>query len=426
MKRIRDIIKVRHLTIKHSAKTRESFSFLLLVAGILLLPVSRLLSALNLMRSHRNSSRIQRKLLIEKMLNFRHLLDPDVSDRLIPDFDPVLKKVSPQWMFKLKEHTTTEKGVLLIKFNDTFEKLRAEFDIARLLADYHIVLEPSCSGYCIPEILQFTRYRDSSIIVLASEPMDFDFLKRLNSNLIPIEIGSSDWINDKVFTDMALERKFDCVMVAMWNQVKRHQALLKVVAEIADPTFRVALAGAPWDMTVQDIRDLIAFYGIERNVEIFEGYRHPQINILYNQSKVQVLMSLREGSNNATCEGFFANLPGIVLKNNMGVNKNYINDRTGRLIEEKDLKDTLLYFRENYSNFRPRKWALENISCPVSTAKLEKKLKEIAFGRGERWETPIAVRVNNGSYPAYYEDGVELTPFEADKYCRGDISARPN
>ncbi|MCP4566778.1 MAG: hypothetical protein GY841_04260, partial [FCB group bacterium] len=187
-------------------------------------------AAANLMRSHRNTRKVSRKIFLERLMTRWHLFDPDIIDSLLPEFDPGEAPVSHDWISQIKEPSGEEKGVALVMFNDAFEKLRAEFDIARLLRDYYLVLEPSCSGYCIPEILQFIRYSDSPVIVQSSEVRDFDFLKRLNGNFIPVDYGASDWNDDRVFVDLEMEKIYDCCYVAMWNDVKRHHALFRAVA----------------------------------------------------------------------------------------------------------------------------------------------------------------------------------------------------
>lgn len=421
MKKLKTFLRVCLLNAKHNVFTSETFSFLLATFGIISIPFSKRTAAVNLMRSHRNTRRVSRKIFLERAMKRWQLFEPDLIDSLLPPFDPGGASVSHDWISQIKQPSPGEKGVALVMFNDAFEKLRYQFDIARLLEDYYLVLEPSCSGYCIPEILQFIRYQDSPVIVQSSEYRDFDFLNRLQANFIPVEYGASDWNDDRVFIDLEMEKIYDCCYVAMWNDVKRHHALFRAVAKIGDPNYKVALAGASWNLSTQDIRDLAAYYGVEDNIVILEGYRHPRIREVYNQSKVQVLMSIREGSNKTIFEGFFCNVPGILLANNLGVNKSYINEETGKLVDERDLAKTLIWFREHYREFKPRRWAMDNISCKVTTAKLEKLLAETARSRGEKWTTPIAIKVNRGSYPREYDTGGEFPQLDTAKYRRTDV-----
>lgn len=409
------------LDIRWSKHTSELFSFLLLTLGLFFLPFKRISASNYIMRSHRNTRKTKRKLHRERLLNRFDLYEPEYLDAQMPPYDPRSKPVHPSWILKLKEPRGDEKGVLLIKFHHTFEKLYYEFDIAKMIEEYYLVLEPSWSGLCVAEVLQFLRYPQTKFIVMASEPLDYEYLLRLNSNLVPVNFGPQDWNDDRVFHDIGLEREYDCLMVAMWREEKRHHALLRAVARINDPGYRVALVGADWDMTEQDIRDLIAHYGVEQNVTIFNDIGHPEVNDMYNKAKVNVLLSMREGSNKSCTEGLFTNTPGIVLRDNLGVNKAYFNDQTGALIDGRDLADTLVHFRDHYRDYKPREWAMKHISCPVSSAKLEKALVQMAHDLGHAWTQPIAIKVNKGSFPAYYEEGVDLTPFDMDRYRKPEM-----
>ena len=98
--------------------------------------------------------------------------------------------------------------------------------------------------------------------------------------------------------------------------------------------------------------------------------------------------------------------PAIVLKDNIGVNKNYINDLTGALIHEKDLKKTLQYFRENYSKYDPRAWAANNISPVITTDLLNRTIREHSLLNGNKWTADIAIKVNRPEL-AYWNPGDE-------------------
>jgi hypothetical protein len=93
-------------------------------------------------------------------------------------------------------------------------------------------------------------------------------------------------------------------------------------------------------------------------------------------------------------EAFFADVPGILLQENVGVNKNYVNEFTGRIIEEDTLAESLRFFRDNWQAFHPREWALANISAPVTTRSLEAVLSRLALQRGEPWTSGLRVKVN--------------------------------
>ena len=110
-------------------------------------------------------------------------------------------------------------------------------------------------------------------------------------------------------------------------------------------------------------------------------------------------------------------MPCIVLKDNVGVNKKYINEKTGVLIKEKELKNTLLWFRAAFAYFNPRDWALKEISPEVTTQRLEMKLKEIARQMGEPWTKSIVIKANRPECE-YFDKDTKLSPFEFKKYRR--------
>jgi hypothetical protein len=109
---------------------------------------------------------------------------------------------------------------------------------------------------------------------------------------------------------------------------------------------------------------------------------------------VILLLSLQEGGNRALFEGFFAGVPGLALKNNIGIPKAYFTSQTGKLIEEKDLKSELLYFREHWTDFNPRPWAEANIAPEITTARLNELLKGLAYQRGEEWTQDLVAKCN--------------------------------
>jgi glycosyltransferase involved in cell wall biosynthesis len=297
-----------------------------------------------------------------------------------------------------------EKGVLLLKFTHTFEYYIRHIDMEKLLSAYYLVLEPSWSGYCDPNILYWMKHPQHKIIIQASEVMDYEFIRKLQSNLVPAEFGASDWVDDRIFHRIAgISKKYDVVYVASYSTWKRHHILFRAIRQLNDPSLLVALVGFPWMGTRGEIELLIDHYGIKNNIEIFENVKPDGVNELLNMAKVSVLLSLREGSNKAIFEGFFAGVPAIVLRNNIGVNKEYINSMTGMLIDEKDLPSAISHFRNNWHTYRPYEWAAENIAPEVTTVKLNNMLKDIALSNNERWTSDIMVKVNAPEL-FYYHD----------------------
>ena len=170
----------------------------------------------------------------------------------------------------------------------------------------------------------------------------------------------------------------------MWNDIKRHFLLFKAVQEMNDPSYRICLVGGPWGLVMDDIKDLAAYYNVSDNIEFFERIPPNQVNLLVNKSKVNVLLSLKEGGNKAIIEGLISgNVPAIILNEHIGVDLAWINNQTGIITNQENLKNALVDMRSNYKSFQPRKWAIDNISCHTSTVHLDAQLKEFAESKNE-------------------------------------------
>jgi len=298
--------------------------------------------------------------------------------------------------------SVAEPGVL---FTKTFGELAMLVDLPRLLAHYRLVIEPGWSGYADPVLLYYCRFETHPIIVCAPERTDYEFLQQLGSNLIPVLFGASDWVNPEVFYPIGgMEKRYDAVMVAGWAVYKRHHALFRALQRLRHTDIRVALLGFEWEGSRSEIELLIDYYGTRNHLDIYQSLPPPEVNRILNQSKVNLILTLREGANKSIFEGFFADVPGIVLRNNIGINKDYINESTGRLIEERELPEVLLWFREHYRDFHPREWAIRHISPQATTAKLNAVLRDIAQQRGEPWTRDIVAKTNC-PHPMYYPDG---------------------
>jgi len=298
-----------------------------------------------------------------------------------------------------------EKGVLLITFTETFPFFFNYIDCHQLLKYFYVVLEPSWAGYCDPNILFWMKHKPHPVIVQATEIKDFHFLQALKSNLIPVTFGASDWVDMRIFQPLpGIKKEYDAIYVTNYNPIKRQHLLFRALNEMRDPNYKVVLAFGRDGYAKSEINHLIEYYNVSNNLIIYEALPQPQLNEILNMSKVNLLLSFKEGSNRSIFEAFFANVPGIVLRNNIGVNKDYINEMTGRLIEEKEVLQALLYFKTNWAQYNPRAWALDNISPLVTTRKLSRCLQKIAEDKGELWTRELVPKVNAPEVKYFYPE----------------------
>lgn len=299
-----------------------------------------------------------------------------------------------------------ERGVLVLKNTERLDALRRRVVMASMLADYTVILEPSWSGYADPRLLSFCAFRDHPIVMMSPCSADHRFLEHLNSNLRPISIGASDWVDPRLFHPLkGCDKRFDAVMIARWTRVKRHHLLFRALARIGDPSYRVALVASNLDGDTDrgTILSMLDRHRIAGQVTVLEDLEPAGVNEILNQSKVNLLLSRQEGSNRSLFEGFFAGVAGLAFANNIGIPIAHFTAQTGRLIAEDELPDTLLYFREHWKQFDPRPWAMANIRPEVTTARLNQVLKELARERGEPWTRDIVCKTNRPEMH-YYPD----------------------
>ena len=287
-----------------------------------------------------------------------------------------------------------EKGVLLVTYLDAFAYLYCFFDVSRLLSEYYLVLEPSRSGYALPHILVWRRF-PQPVVVQASEQRDRSFLTRLDGNLIVTEMGASDWVDHRVFRPLdGFEKEFDSILVGDGSRAKRVHVYLHAVAAMRDPDYRCALVLIDWGGRKADIQALVDYYGLGEVVTLYDRLPQTELNVLFNKSKVNVLLSLKEGSNRVLFEGLFADVPAILLEENVGVNKNYINQHTGAIIAERDLGSCLASMKDEFTRYNPRAWAMEHISFNRSTQAIATMLAEAAEKEGLAFTQPLYEKVN--------------------------------
>lgn len=290
---------------------------------------------------------------------------------------------------------TISKGVLLIKFTETFRYFYHYLDIGRLLEMFHIVLEPSWSGYCLPEILFWTKY-SQPVLVQASDQEDRNFLKSLGTNLVPISIGASDWVDHRTFTPLGVDKRFNAIYVANLSPVKRVHVYLRAIRSLAERGLagKYALVVAGWGGRRASFEELVDYYEVRGQLEIFLDVKREPLNALICQSCVSVLLSRKEGSNKTLFESMFSNTPVILLKGNIGVNRDYINEQTGEIVEEADLADALHRFAVKRQSYTPRAWAMANIAPDLTTLKLSAALERIGESAVSQ-SAPLLVKVNS-------------------------------
>ncbi len=308
----------------------------------------------------------KRFLLLDKKV-----LSPQVSYGVSSN-EAALRSIIIRWPV-YENNGFVSKGILIIKFTKVFSYYLRNIDINKLAKHFHIVLEPSWSGYFDADILSWALETREYVFVEATELLDRIALNALTTNLVPLSFGASDWVDNNSYYEQDCDKQYDSIYVANTSHIKRVVRYLKAIKKItknSDPDYKGCLVCASWGGKQEIIRSLPKYFGIECNIEIHFSLNREALNKVINSSKVNILLSYKEGSNKSLFESMFTNVPVICIAENIGVNKCYINEHTGLLISDRFLEDGLLQMKDSWKKYQPKKWAMENISPEKTTEKL--------------------------------------------------------
>ena len=312
---------------------------------------------------------------------------PRVDDEITRQGDVLLLKPSI---------SGKEKGAILIQYTDAFKKFVSIFNLNEVAKYYRIVLEPSTWGYCDAAILFFLNMQ-TDVIVQAQYAPDYEYIESLGVNLIPLRMGAGDWVDEDRFQSMPLDAKiYDLVMVASWQRIKRHELLFKAVSRCKGTVKKIALIGYPSSgRTKDDVLREAERYGVVERIDIYEGISRSDVSKIIGESKIGVMLTLREGANKGIYECFFSGVPVVISDRNIGVNREHINQYTGLTASDADLAEKITFLLENIGRFAPREWALTMTGYKSSTRRLNDALKACAKKAGEEWTQNIYAKKND-------------------------------
>ncbi len=311
-------------------------------------------------------------------------------------------------ILKSPDDATGEKGVILVMYHEGIEALAAVFDIETLARRWQFVLETSNWGAQDGRFLPLIG-ADVEVLVMAPRADDFAFFERLGTNLVPLRVGSGEWVDPAVFVPKPPSEPFlyDVVMVASWDPLKRHRTLLDAVAanRARGRRLTVALIGVPGVWTQAKICELAAERGIADQVTIYEKIPHADVARIVARSRVSVLLSRQEGSNRAVYESLFVGTPTVVYAQHKGIDLGHVNSRTGLLSEDANLADALVAVIDGRVRFDPAAYAREELGYANATRKVNDALRKLALvAKGRPWTRDIIGKRNSPNL-RYVEPG---------------------
>ena len=308
----------------------------------------------------------------------------------------------------VKSPAPRERGVIIIDYTYAFPIFARYCDLAELAKKYYIVLEPSWVGYCVPEILVYSRLADP-VFVETNEPPDQAFLQRVSPNFVPVPVVANWWIDYRLIRPVpGVSKDSDLSMVASWTRFKRHAALFAALQRLRKRgvKLRAVLIGYPVDgtLTRDDIYRQAKYFDVADQVEIYEHLTPPQVAEQLSRTKAHVLWSRREGCNRAIIEAMLTDVP-VILRSgfNFGHDYPYINAKTGRFADEDTLPAALLEMSEQHAQYSPRAWVMENMTPQIATHVLNDHIKRIALSRTEAWTSDIVVKTAQLNSATYWD-----------------------
>ena len=328
----------------------------------------------------------------------------------------------------VKSPRAGEKGVLALDYFFAFVLFAKLFDVETIAQRYHLLLEPSWTGYCNYELLCYLGY-DFPVFVQTYEPRDIAFVKRFPRNFVPIPVAGNWWVDHRIFRPLpGATRDADVLMIAGWAKYKRHDHVFSALAKLRSrgEKLKTILVGYPGDMSLNDLWRLARYHGVSDQLEIFERVDAEEVNRQLNRVKVNVLWSRREGFNRAIIEGLWSNTPGIMRRGfNYGYEYPYINAQTGSFSTERELPDKLLSIARHHEEYASRHWVQEHMSPQIATRVVDEHFARYAAVQGEPWTTgQIEVKVTFLDGMRYWDEGKR--PQFADDYAYLQSMLRTN
>ena len=283
-----------------------------------------------------------------------------------------------------------ERGVIAIAFEEDLVRL-VNADLDRLAKEFVVVFSPTCSPPHHLVVAAFPRMFHGDVFCTLSNLDDAAMIPRISKRYTVLPMFASSWVNPDEFVPLPwAQRDIDLLMVANFGLRKRHFAFFRALRDMPS-NLRIVLVGQDQDgRTSATVRDEARLYGVGDRIEVHSDLSHQEVASMMCRARATTVFSVREGSCLAVAESMFAGAPVALLTNATIGSKAFINDRTGRLIDPAEASTQLRKFIESADRYSPREWALENISCHVSSERLNGILRDAALQRYEDWTQDIA------------------------------------
>ena len=287
-----------------------------------------------------------------------------------------------------------EKGVISLAFEENLFRIIYHIDnLAELNSQYDLILASSWSpaDYAVLGFA-LTRWK-GPLFVQSSNIQEIPKLEHFHPRIVTLPTLACDWLDPSAYKPRPhSDRNIDILMVANWAPFKRHWLLFEALADLPVST-RVTLIGQPQDSsTVETVKAQARLFGVRQKIEFCDSLLIEEVQLKQIDSRVAVILSKREGSCVTVIEAMLAGTPvGLIRGARVGSTR-YVNEKTGVLFNSSRLGPQLAAFLERSAEYRPREWALANLTCQISTRKVDAVLRHQSELRGLPWTRDLATQ----------------------------------
>jgi glycosyltransferase involved in cell wall biosynthesis len=285
-----------------------------------------------------------------------------------------------------------EKGVLLLSFEYNWPPLLLTRNTGELLRRFTVICSPSWSPTHFQTYWSLAHLPDADIFFMIANQSDLKTFRRMRTGTGVLPLLGCDWINPDDYQPRPHStREIDILMIANWAPFKRHWVLFRALREIKK-NLRIVLVGQPEaGRTLEHVAAEAEWFGVRDRIEFHNSLNMDQVTAMQCNSRVQLVLSRREGYCNCVAESFFADTPvGLVKDAHMGPAV-YMNSLTGVFLDERHFARDLTALLDRSDTFRAREWAMTHIRCHDSIKTMNNLLREHALAKGQPWTRDACV-----------------------------------
>jgi glycosyltransferase involved in cell wall biosynthesis len=297
-----------------------------------------------------------------------------------------------------------EKGVLLLYFEYNWVRLLlglSDAELKWLGQRYDLILAASWSPTDYAALALAVATLPDGAWLQPANRAEVAKLTAFHPNLRLLDSLACDWVNPDFYQPKPFaERSIDLLMIANWGKFKRHWDFFAALTQLPKDLRVVLIGQKEGGRTTASIQQEAKRIGVPQHLEMHESLTIEQVTAMQCDAKVSVLTSRREGGCVAAVESLFAGCALAMRADAHVGSRAHINPQTGALLRPGKMAEDLMALLQRAGDLRPREWAIENISCQQTTAKLNAALKAQAEAEARPW-THDLVLANWRPHPTF-------------------------